>query len=142
MQIIKLFKVGCIVRFLWQISNLLHISLGFCFDKYELSTGLSSFQTRQILHLYWICITFVLKANASLSYLSSGQISYLLFNQMQTNMLNVVFDSYLYQICLLSNLCFRPVFLLGALSWRKREPCNDRAIWSHLNVMIGSLGIN
>ena len=28
---------------------------------------------------------------------------------MQTNMLNVVFDSYLYHICLLSNLCFRPV---------------------------------
>ena len=62
-----------------------------------------------------ICPHLRLEPNAQLSYLSSGQISYLLLSQIRTNVTNIIFEPHLDCICLTSNLFFCPVPVQYAL---------------------------
>ena len=79
-------------------------------------THLSLFRPGQITifnsDLHHICPHLHSGANAQLSYLSSGQMSYLSLSQIPTNVTNIIFEPHLDCICLTSNLFFRPVFLL------------------------------
>ena len=59
--------------------------------------------------LHHICPHLHSEANAELSYLSSGQMSYLSLSQIPTNATNIIFEPHLQCICLTSNLFFRPV---------------------------------
>ena len=59
--------------------------------------------------LHHICPHLHSEANAQLSYLSSGQMSYLSLSQIPTNATNIIFVPHLDCICLTSNLFFRPV---------------------------------
>ena len=59
--------------------------------------------------LHQICPHLHSEANAQLSYLSSGQMSYLSLSQIPTNVTNIIFEPHLDCICLTSNLFFRPV---------------------------------
>lgn len=82
----------------WQILSLTHLSV---------------FWAGQImifnLDLHHICPHLHPEANAQLSYLSLGQMSYLSSNQIPTNVTNIIFEPHLDCICLMSNLFFRPV---------------------------------
>lgn len=76
-------------------------------------THLSVFRPGQITifnsDLHHICPHLHSGANAQLSYLSSGQMSYLSLSQIPTNVTNIIFEPHLDCICLTSNLFFRPV---------------------------------
>ena len=76
-------------------------------------THLSMFRPGQIMifnsDLHHICPHLHSEPNAQLSYLSSGQISYLSLSQIRTNATNIIFEPHLDCICLTSNLFFRPV---------------------------------
>ena len=76
-------------------------------------THLSVFTPGQIMifnsDLHQICPHLHSEANAQLSYLSSGQMSYLSLSQIPTNVTNIIFEPHLDCICLTSNLFFRPV---------------------------------
>ena len=77
-------------------------------------THLSLFRAGQIMifnsDLHHICPHLHPEANAQLSYLPSGQMSYLSSSQILTNATNIIFEPHLDCICLTSNLFFRPVF--------------------------------
>ena len=76
-------------------------------------THLSLFRPGQITifnsDLHHICPHLHSEANAQLSYLSSGQMSYLSLSQIPTNVTNIIFEPHLDCIRLTSNLFFRPV---------------------------------
>ena len=74
-------------------------------------THLSVFRPGMIFNsdLHRICPHLHSEANAQLSYLSSGQMSYLSLSQIPTNETNIIFEPHLDCICLTSNLFFRPV---------------------------------
>ena len=88
-------------------------------------THLSMFMPGQIMifnsDLHHICPHLHSEANAQLSYLSSGQMSYLSLSQIPTNATNIIFVPHLDCICLTSNLFFRPVY-------RTRKPVKAEAI--------------
>ena len=76
-------------------------------------THLSMFIPGQIMifnsDLRHICPHLHSEANAQLSYLSSGQMSYLALSQIPANATNIIFEPHLECICLTSNLFFRTV---------------------------------
>ena len=86
----------------WQMLSLMHLSV--------FRPGQIMIFNSDLLH---ICPHLHPEANAQLSYLSSGQMSYLSLSQIPTNVTNIIFEPHLDCICLTSNLFFRPV----QLSW-------------------------
>ena len=78
-------------------------------------THLSMFRPGQVMifnsDLHHICPHLHSEPNAQLSYLSSGQMSYLSLSQIRTTATNIIFEPHLDCICLTSNLCFRPVII-------------------------------
>ena len=71
-------------------------------------THLSMFRPGKIMifnsDLHHICPHLHSEANAELSYLSSGQMSYLSLSQIPTNATNIIFEPHFDCICLTSNV--------------------------------------
>ena len=121
---------GFVLNFVLQIYNRVHEreeNFGLVHDKDTICsafalnlslqmlslTHLSVFRPGQIMifnsDLHRICPHLHSEANAQLSYLSSGQMSYLSLSQIPTNVTKIIFEPHLDCICLTSNLFFRPV---------------------------------